>query len=114
MQGAPFRSHEDLLITKAMETETNINVRANFGYAIPKIHMNGSPKDSLTYEWVQFKQALEKARDTFPSESFHGRNHYVKGHDGHEHSEDYARAIIYHLNSLIFAAEDILDGIEEQ
>lgn len=92
----------------------DIDIVADFGHAIPTIHMNGSSKESLMCEWIRFKQALEKARESFPSESFHGRNHYVKGDEGHDNSEKYALALMDHLNDSINSVEDILDGIQEQ
>ena len=92
----------------------NIDIRADFGYAIPTVHMNGSPKESLIGEWMLFKQALEEVHKYFPSESFHGRHHYVKGDDGHDNSEAYAQALMDHLNTAICSVEEIIVGIEEQ
>lgn len=95
-------------------TKNTTDIRSDFGYAIPTVHLNGSSKESLMGEWLRFKHALEKAREAFPSESFHGRNHYVKGDEGHDNSENYAQALVDHLNTLIFVAEEIFDGIEQQ
>ena len=50
----------------------------NIEHCAPAIHSNGNSKESLVEEWVAFHSALQEAIDMIPTDSFHGRNHYVK------------------------------------
>jgi len=88
--------------------ETNINA------GVPVIHLNGSSKESLIKEWEAFDDALEAVREWFPYESFHPRNHYVKGGDGVGEAEAVRAEMLTHFQALRKISDRIHDGIASQ
>ena len=88
--------------------ETNIDA------GVPVIHLNGSSKESLIKEWEAFDDALEAVREWFPYESFHPRNHYVKGGDGVGEADAVRAEMLAHFQALRKISDRIHDGIASQ
>lgn len=87
--------------------------------ATPVAHLNGNSKESLSGEWFLFKDQLYHARENirvemetivsaFPHESFHGRNHYVKGEGADQEAYNHKMEIFKELNELRTKVDTIL------
>tara|TARA_B100001093_G_scaffold234421_1_gene224812 strand:- start:20332 stop:20694 length:363 start_codon:yes stop_codon:yes gene_type:complete len=95
-------------------TNKQINDMTDEGHGCPVVHLNGSSKDALLKEWFTFQKALETARELFPNESFHGRNHYPKGDAGEQKADEYRKALLAQLDTLIHCAAGNNAGIDAQ
>lgn len=72
--------------------------------ATPAIHMNGSSAEALVEEWWKFGDALAKAMELFPHESFHPRNHYVK-----ENGDIPAMVASHSIRATLYKLQEIAD-----
>jgi len=74
--------------------------------ATPAIHMNSSSANAIVEEWWKFGDALAKAMELFPHESFHPRNHYVK-----ENGDKPAMVAAHSIRSILYKLQEIADAM---
>ncbi len=87
--------------------------------ATPVVNLTGNSKESLRGEWFLFKDQLYHARENirvemetivsaFPHESFHGRNHFVKGQGADHEACLHKMEIFKELNALRTKVDRVL------
>ena len=74
---------------------------------MPAVHMNGNSRESLINEWTNFAIKLQDALDSFPFESFHGRNHYIRPLNDQENLSTGREVIQIGIQSIKRIAETV-------
>lgn len=80
----------------------------------PTVHCNGNSKNSLLEEWYNFSSKLSSVIDSFPYESFHGRNHYIRGDDATKSCRIAQGELQRQVLSIKNLSELVIQKIQEQ
>jgi len=85
-----------------------MTIKLNSELLTPAIHGNGNSKGSLIKDWTIFCNSIHKSLKAFPNESYHGRNHYVKGDKEHDMSKDEYIKMVQSLEELKRVSEEVV------
>lgn len=79
--------------------------------AMPLVNLNGNSREDLTRQWEAFHDALTKAVQSFPHDSFHGRNHHCKPAESEGNAPGCKRAMLQSLTMLQGLAEEVYGNL---
>ena len=80
----------------------------------PTVHCNGNSKDSLLTEWNDFNIGVLELFEKIPHESFHLRNHYIRGEESENALRKAKSVFLDSLVDLKNLSESVIEKIEEQ
>jgi hypothetical protein len=80
----------------------------------PTVHCNGNSKNSLLEEWYNFGSKLSAVIESFPHESFHARNHYVRSDVAPKGCRIAQGELQRQLQSIKNLSESVIEKIQEQ
>jgi hypothetical protein len=80
----------------------------------PTVNLTGNSKESLLTQWHTFYEKLDAVVDHFPHESFHARNHFVRGESARKDSRTSQGELQRQIISIKNLAETVIEKIQEQ
>lgn len=80
----------------------------------PRIHLNGSSKDSLLRGYVLAAEAVRKAMDAIAQAAPHGRDYYMQGPAAYAMARHDHEARLRDLNRIRDELESLCFAIDQQ